>query len=279
MADLSDVTQTLVTLAAQAIYPNGMTSPSVIGAPVKIFAGWPLPAQLNADVSGDPAVSQVSVFPLPGMDANVTRFLGNDPVPTQTPTASLTMTVSGTQVTVGGTVNPGEAAMIAVNRVPYSHKVAAGDTLASIASALAALIPNATASGAVVTVGGSVFQVDAAVSAVANLQAEIARQKRVFQLTAWAPTPDGRDMLIQVVDVALKAIPGRRILLPDNTYGILIYRGTLESDELSTRNIFRRDLRYEVEYATTQQATYNTITNTQTTITPAVGAAVTVYNP
>ena len=34
---------------------------------------------------------------------------------------------------------------------------------------------------------------------------------------------------------------------------------------MTTRKVFRRDLRYEVEYGTTQASSANTITNTQTT--------------
>ncbi|OYV96080.1 MAG: hypothetical protein B7Z62_08895 [Deltaproteobacteria bacterium 37-65-8] len=216
---------------------------------------------------------------MPGMDANTTRFLNEEPAQLSVPVASLTMKVSGNTVTVGGAIKAGEAAFIGVNHLPYSHQVLASDTLGSIAAALAAIVPNASAAGAVVTVGGNVFELQAAVSMVAAMQQEIARQKRVFMLTTWAPTLASRDAITQAVDVAFKAIPGRRILLQDSTYGILIYRGTLQTDDLSTRRIYRRDLRYEVEYATTQQSTANTITNTQTTLTPPVGAAITFYNP
>lgn len=277
MADLSDVTATLATLADAAIYPNGDASPSVAGIGVTIAPGWPVPKQLDAIIAAGNAM--FTVYPMPGMDQNVTRFLGEDPHPLTTPIASLTMTVSGNTVTVGGSIKAGEAAFIGVNRMPYSHQVVATDTLATIASALAGMIPNATASGAVVTIGGTVFDLQADVSMVATVQTEIARQKRVFMLTTWAPSVGARDAITQAVDVAFKAIPGRRILLQDSTYGILIYRGTLQTDDLATRKIYRRDLRYEVEYATTQQATENTITNTQITLTPAGGSAIQINSP
>ncbi len=277
MADLSDVTTTLAALADGAIYPNGDASPSVAAIGVTIAPGWPVPKQLDAIIAAGNAM--FTVYPMPGMDANVTRFLSDDPQQLSAPVASLSMTVSGNTVTVGGTIKAGEAAFIGVNRMPYSHQVVATDTTGSIASALAALIPGATASGSVVTIGGTVFDLQAAVSMVGTMQAEIARQKRVFMLTAWAPTIASRDAIAQAVDVAFKAIPGRRILLADSTYGILIYRGTLQTDELTPRNIYRRDLRYEVEYATTQQSTTNTVTNTQVALTPTGGAAVQLNNP
>ena len=277
MADLSDVTNTLASLSANAVYPNGSSNASVAGVGITIAPGWPNPAQLDALLAAGNVM--VTVYPMPGMDANTTRFLMEEPQALNTPAASLTMTVSNNTVTVGGTIKAGEAAFISVNNNPYSHAVASSDTTATIASALASQIPNATASGSVVTVGGTVFNLVASVSAIASLQVEIARQKRVFMITAWCPTPALRDTIIQAIDVSLKAIAGRRILLPDNTYAVLIYRGTLETDELSTRNIYRRDLRYEVEYATTQTSTSNTITNTQISLTQNKANAVQVNNP
>lgn len=262
MADLSDVTNTLASLADAAVYPNGDAAASVTGGSITIAPGWPNPKQLDGVLAAGNAM--VTVYPMPGMDANTTRFLMEEPFATSTPTASLTMTVSNNTVTVGGTIKAGEAAFISVNNNPYSHQVLSTDTTATIATALAGLIPNATVSGSVVTVGGTVFNLVASVSAIASLQTEIARQKRVFLITAWCPSPSVRDTIAKAIDVYMKSFQGLRITLPDNTYAVLIYRGTLETDDLSTRNIYRRDLRYEVEYATTITATANTITNLQT---------------
>lgn len=256
MADLSDVTNTLASLANTALHLNSS------GAGITIAPGWPIPNQLDSVLAAGNAM--VSVYPMPGMDANTTRFLMEEPQALSTPVASLTMTVSNNTVTVGGTINPGEAAFIGVNHTPYSHGVVSTDTTATIATALAGLIPNATASGSVVTIGGNVFDLAASVSALASLQTEIARQKRVFMITAWCPSPSIRDTIAKAIDVYMKSFQGLRITLPDNTYAVLIYRGTLETDELSTRNIYRRDLRYEVEYATTLTSNSNTITNFQT---------------
>ncbi len=277
MADLSDVTLTLAQLAAAALYPNGTLQPSVAGITVTVAPGWPNPKQLESILAAGNAM--FTVYPMPGMDANTTRFLDSDPVALVAPAPSLTMTVLNNTVTVGGSINAGEAAFIGVNRTPFSHAVLATDTTVTIAAALAAMIPNASVVGSVVTIGGTVFDLAASVSAVVGLQAEIARQKRVFMLTAWCPSPAARDTICKAVDVALKAIPGRRILFPDNSYGLLIYRGTLETDTQSQQQLFRRDLRFEVEYGTTQQSTSNTITNTQTALTPVSGLTVQLNQP
>ena len=50
MADISEVLVAMVTGASSAIYPSGTGSPSIIAADVKIYAGWPVPAQLDTDL-------------------------------------------------------------------------------------------------------------------------------------------------------------------------------------------------------------------------------------
>ena len=161
-------------------------------------------------------------------------------------------------VTVGGTVNGGEAATLKVNYLPYSYSVQASDTLATIAAALAALIPGATASGDVITLG-DVFDIRAAVSVQVPMQAEIGRQCQVFMLTTWAPTPEARNLINQTMEVWFKEQP--RILMPDNTWARLLYRGTIIQDTLQKQRIYRRNLLYEVEYALMSAQTGQTVTD------------------
>jgi hypothetical protein len=133
MADLSDVTYTLASLASAALYPNGTGLASLAGVTVTVAPGWPNAKQLSSIIASGAAM--LTVYPMPGMDANTTRFLGNDPVALAAPVPSLTMTVLNNTVTVGGTIKAGEAAFIGVNRMPYSHGVLVTDTTATIAAA------------------------------------------------------------------------------------------------------------------------------------------------
>ena len=55
MADISDVLNAMVAGAAGAIYPSGTSNPSITGAPVVVYAGWPIPGQLDKDI--DPALT------------------------------------------------------------------------------------------------------------------------------------------------------------------------------------------------------------------------------
>lgn len=271
MADQSDVTSALASLAASTIYPNGIGQPSVAGVTVTIAAGRPVPAQLDAIIKAGDAM--LTVYPMPGMESNTTRFLPQMTPKTSIPAANLTLTVSGNQIAVGGTIKAGEAATVKVNYQPYSVGVGASDTTATIAAALAAAIPNASAAGSVVTIAGA-FDITASVSVPVDMQSEVGRQTKVFKLVAWCPTASVRALLVKAVDAAFRQTP--RMLLPDNTYGRLIYRGTIETDDSAKQKIYRRDLYYEVEYATTATETDNTVTNFGATITPTNGTSKTI---
>jgi hypothetical protein len=64
MADLTEVASKLVQIIAAAVYPNGTSQPSVTGAPVLVYQGWPNPQQLAQDLAAGKI--HISVFPRPG---------------------------------------------------------------------------------------------------------------------------------------------------------------------------------------------------------------------
>jgi len=271
MADLSDVTNTLATLATSALYPAGTAQPSVAGVTITTASGWPEPKQLDAILAAGNAM--LTVYPVEGTETNTTRFLAQMAPLTAVPAAQLSLTISGNRITVGGGIKAGEAATVSVNYKAVSYAVRAGDTTATVAAALAELIPGATASTAVITISGA-FDIAATVSVPVAMQSEIARQTRLFMLSAWCPTPAIRDLMVPAVDLNLKCLP--RITLPDNTLARLIYRGTLETDYLAKQRIYRRDLRYEVEYVSTTTETDNTVSNLATDIAPTAGSTFTI---
>lgn len=266
MADLSDVTNTLATLATAALYPAGTAQASVAGVTITTASGWPEPKQLDAILAAGNAM--LTVFPMEGTETNTTRFLPQMCVAGTIPAAQLSLTIAANQITVGGTIKAGEAATVAVNYKAYSYSVQAMDTTASVAVALAVQIPGATANGVVITVTGA-FDIAVSVSVPVPMQAEIARQLRTFMISAWCPTPAIRDAIVPAVDLSFKGM--KRIVLPDGTWARLMYRGTLESDYLAKQRIYRRDLRYEVEYVSTAVETDNTVTNLAVGIAPTVG--------
>lgn len=64
MADLSDVSNALVQLAAATVYPNGTTQASVGACDIIVYAGWPNPQTLDGDLGCGKV--HISVYPRPG---------------------------------------------------------------------------------------------------------------------------------------------------------------------------------------------------------------------
>ncbi|MGH8259850.1 MAG: hypothetical protein ACRES6_08950 [Steroidobacteraceae bacterium] len=273
MADVMDVANALVAIAAGVVYPNGTAQPSIAGATVKIFPGWPTPQQLAADMAA--GTVEVSVYPSQ-TERNTTRYLLGDAEQT-TNTPTLTLAAAGQSVTVAGIVppasNPHNLAVFA-NGKPYVYAVKVSDTLASIAAALAALIavdvPGTAAAGAVITLPSPARLGPVRVGVTGTSAQEIARQERVFQIVVWAPNPTLRDQIAGPIDVALKSPANWRVRLPDQSVARLIYKSTPYTDALQKQGIFRRDLLYTVEYGTIDVQT----TTDVTAITAVVSAEI-----
>jgi hypothetical protein len=266
MADLSDVINVLADLASAALYPNGLAQPSVADITVTVVPGWPIPAQLDAIIKAGNAM--VSVYQMTGMGKNTKRFLGDDDSQNAIPAAQLTLSVYTNIVTVGGSINPGEAATLRVNYQPYSYAVQETDTIETVAAALAALIPGASASGYLISINGA-FEIETAISVPVVMQQEIGRQTQIYMITTWSPSPAARDTITKAIDLSFKKQP--RIVMPDDTWARLLYHGTIEQDTLQKQRIYRRNLLYEVEYATMATETDHTVTNFGVTVTPANG--------
>jgi hypothetical protein len=193
--------------------------------------------------------AQISIHADGAMGRNTSRYLdgwrdGEAAEP------SLTATANGDEVTFAGTGGAGQVAGVTVGDglvpVAYAHRVLAADTPASVAAAFAALIDGATADGAVLTVPGT-----AGVLIVADLPGirVLRQQEQGFRITAWCPTPAARDVLAGVIDTGLTDL--RRFDLPDGSMARIAYRGTVVLDPPQKSRIWRRDLLFMVEYATT----------------------------
>lgn len=264
MADISDVGAALVSMAAQAAYPNGTSQASVINAPVRVYQGWPNPQQLDADLLV--SACHVSVYPR-AEEKNTTRY-PKDWVQVSVNTATLTASISGQTVVIGGAMPSPFTVhniVVLVSGQSYVYAVQATDTLATIASALAALIvvgvPATSAVGSVITLPLTANITAARVGVTGTSIREVRRQERVFQITVWASTPAQRDTLGAAVDMALAVT--EFLTLADGFGARLIYRNSSLSDESQKAKIYRRDFQYSVEYATTQTATDTQITQEQ----------------
>ncbi len=239
--------------------------PIVSGAPgtpaagtIKLYRGWPESANLMTDLAAGRA--HVSVFPESGMARNTTRYApawGATTAVASTLAAvvsDLTITFSGTPA-VGQTIGVQTGNPLTGVGAPgfgtaaYAYAVQAGDTLTIIAAAVAALIAGASASGGVVTMPTRLTVVNIGMAQTAALISR--QQQQTFRVSCWAPSPAARDAVAQAVDQALAAIElAGRFTTPDNSSCRLMFAGVFVDDRPSKDRVWRRDMRYSVEYPT-----------------------------
>lgn len=245
MADVSDVETSLVNLISATVYPNGTGQASAVTAPVRVYRGWPNARALDTDLKA--GTCDVTVFAEAG-GKNTTRFPRDWEMLTITP-PTLTVSVAEPTVTFGGTGGAGQVAGIRTDAGAWAYALQTNDTPATTASALQALIPGSSVVGAAVTVSPSAG-VAARVAAIAGGLSEVRRQVQCFRISFWCPNVTLRDQLASLVDAALGATTW--LTLADGTGGHLMYRWSFTNDVPTKDALWRRDLRYDVEYPTTQ---------------------------
>lgn len=79
---------------------------------------------------------------------------------------------------------------------------------------------------------------------------EVRRQSRTFQITIWASCFERRDPVAKAIDSALSSVT--RLALPDGSQGVMTYVNSTQDDDQQKQGIYRRDLFYSINYATTQ---------------------------
>jgi hypothetical protein len=258
LADISDVTTTLKTIIAQALYPTAPTTQNqnspVAGVPVGIQVGWPSPQSVDADRKC--GRTTVSLYPLPG-ERNTTRYFKVWQQVAPLAAATWTLTGSGQTITVGG-VAPAtyfvQNFAIFVNGKAYIYSAPSNASANSLARALGALIavdfPGTTVLAAVITLPNNARIGSLRVGTGAPVMKEVRRQFRTIQIMVLSPKPEDRDAVVVAFDPVLADMP--RFTLPDNFGARLLYRGSPFNDFDQKFALFRRDLLYDVEYPTTR---------------------------
>jgi len=250
MADQSDVENALVALAVSALYPNGNSAPSAPGPDCLIYPGWPTSAALDSDLAAGRI--NVTVFPTPEPGRNTTRYRQRWLGPAVQ--AALTASVVGVTVTIAGTANAGQLVGILIDGTSYVYRTQTSDTPETVAAQLAAFVRTnriVNLAGAGLTFPGA-RQITARVVADVPVLEELRRQEQGFRITCWCPTPATRDAAASAIDSYLAGV--QFISLADGTEGRLHYRNTLVFDQSQDALLYRRDLIYDVEYATTLAA-------------------------
>lgn len=272
MADVTDVADALVAIVAAAIYPNGIGQASAAGVACKIYQGWPQPPELDADLAQSVNKVHVSVYPRDD-EKHVDQYPNSAQTITVNP-ATLTATISGQQITIGGAVpSPtfyAHNVSLFVSGKYYVYAAQNTDTAITIATALTALLvvdfASAVNAGAVITLPAIARITAARVGTIGQQYREIKRQERGFQITVWANGYAPRKAVASIIDqtIALTQL----ITLVDGYAGRLRYRSSPMSDALEKTRIYRRDFFVTVEYPTTQLITATQVTQATETITP-----------
>lgn len=300
MADISDITAYLATTAVNAVYPNGTGAPSVANMDCIIFEGWPIPEQLDMDLtgrmlapgpSGGPPIpmprpgglrANVSVFPMAGMNVVPPQILDETYVivpPVYGLTATMVQNPSGGAftITLNGTPTPTEFLTIEIDNFYITSHT--GLTNTAILNSLAADInafpslSNALIPGYVATVvGGSTLVITGAAYCVPRLgvQATLAKvthkQRQNIMVTVWAPDHASRTAFAKAIDVLIKQ--KLTVIMPDTSMALICYNRTNVIDEFEPVAVYRRDLIYQVEYGTLWQFPGTVITSVSTQISP-----------
>lgn len=277
MADQSDVSNALVALISSTLYPNGTSEPSPGGNDARVYPGWPLPAQLDADMATKPSVSHLSVFTRPE-EHNTTRYDSNEWEEISRNTATVILVASGSLVTIGGAVGGAKNVQnvtVMINGKPYVYQVQSTDTLLSVLLKLADLVavdyPLVSTQGLTMMLPPNARVSAARVGVTGVIQREVGRQNKLFQITVWASTPAIRVALAKTIIPVLSSTFW--LSLADGTRGRLIYKSSTETDEKQRQRIYRRDLFYYVEFATVETMTATEITQQQTIVQASVDGA------
>ncbi len=258
MADFSDVENTLVEILSGIIYPNGIDQESIVNTDVRIFRGWPIPANLGADLKAN--IINVSVNKIRGMERVTTRFdISWQTLSINSPTLTATVQAGNPYtITLGGTVSVYQTIMVLYNGSPFPYVVQEDDTLSTISTNIASNISGASATDNVISFSAA-WSLIARVGVTGTAIRETKRQEDVFSITFWTPNFSLRDSICSAVDAALSALI--RITLPDGYYARIRYMGSPPEDNAQKAHLYQRSLNYAVEFATTLTEKDYTITD------------------
>jgi hypothetical protein len=260
MSDLSDVEQAIVNTITSLVYPTGIGNPSAVlndagqPMPVRLYRGWPISAALDADLAA--GTVNVSVQTRNGTEKNTTRFHPDYQTVTleAATVAAAVNALDQVVITGGGAAGIVQWVTVLVGtRVVVAYNVLAADTPTTIAAALAAALTAAgvpaTSSVGTVSLTGSAAYLSAQVGVTGTQAAEWRRQETQVQITMWCPTPVVRDNAAKLVEPTLAKTTF--LTMPDSFQARFRYHNTIQFDGGEKVALYRRDLIYSAEYATT----------------------------
>jgi hypothetical protein len=261
VANLSLVLQALrgsVATALQSAFPSGNSS----GLGGLIFKEFPISTEIAKSVASNPLQCMVSVWPLSGA-RNETRYpVERKLLALPTPGTTATIDSTGTILTIAGTPATGDVvhAFFHTPLLDAAHRVAAGESAAAIATAIAAAANaygvsgvTATPSGAQVTLSGAVWsQVN--VGASGTMLMEITRVERLFDVTVWSSTSETRFAVGEAILAVLGGTNQTTLLCSDGTRANIWYgNDKLDDDPSESYSLYKWHLLFRIEYGITQE--------------------------
>lgn len=266
MADASDIETALVSLIVGALYPIGIGSPSVVGQTCSVERGWPTEADIRNATAAETQL--IRVHALEGMGSDSERYFRMAET-TAGHAPTLTVSLAEPVITFAGSVTSGLIVAVLALGNAYSYTTLSGDTLGSVAIAVAALIPSAVASGARVTLPNHGPLPQASVRSAGTSTLEVGRERQVFNISVWATTPALRDTIIKAINPAFAET--YRLTLPDGSIATRVLKSIQFSgpnDMPSRAQVWRRDVRLTWDYPIIQSQSAAPAAIGVTTVTP-----------
>lgn len=248
MADISDVENALAATLTSIVYPNGQSASSVFGCPVRIMRGLPTSNTLQQDRSDGRL--DLSISAIPETARNTTRWgLQNYPVQSM---PGIKVATVGNLASFSGVANAGDLIGMIADQVCSVYAATAGDTGSVVAKALAAELQPGILCGVIgssVSVPAARRVVARAVGAGAIVQ-ELGRQEENLRVGLWAASPALRDQVGRLITSALASVSFLTLL--DGSSARLRFESDANIDADQGSSIYRRDIEYSTEFATTQ---------------------------
>lgn len=97
---------------------------------------------------------------------------------------------------------------------------------------------------------------------------ELRRQTRLFQVSVLAGVHTQRDAVAAAIDAGLAAVS--RLALIDGSVAVMSYDSSVQDDDQQQAGVYRRNLVYALNYATTLVQGLTVISTTVTDVTPGV---------
>ncbi|MDI9222142.1 hypothetical protein QMZ30_14650 [Pantoea sp. EA-12] len=255
MASVDDVSQYLAKRVADVLYPGGSLLPGIVNAPVKIYPGWPASLPLQSDIESGGA--HVSVWPLPA-ERKVNCALGRSYQQLAKGMPTLKLWVTDCAIAVSGVASALTNVQVRLNGKKFIFHFRTGTTAEHVVNSLQQHLPHAFAMMGRVIIS-VVNQLSISVTTAGTAVRELRRQIKEFQVTVWAPSPQLRNTIGTAIDAVLSE--HCHIDLGDGVPAQMFYARQFDSDAAENWHVYRRDLIFSVNFATTQTVSAPEVTD------------------